>query len=307
MSRNATIHPQAGASLLVYPLRLAAQSFMLSREAMDCTPSTLVWYRQYINALITFLEGRNIKELSEITPDLLRRYLVDLKTRKLAPTTIHHHASAARSFFNFLCDDGLLVENPMRRVAMPRLPKEIKPAFTPEDVHRLLDGCQNARDRALVLCLLDSGARASEFCALTVGDVDLANGAVSIRQGKGRKDRVAFLGRKAGQALTRYLLERGPREPDSPLWLSIKGNALTTCGLRQMLERLAKRSGVAHCHPHTFRRTCALWSLRAGMSIYHLQSMLGHSDLSVLRRYLALVEGDLKEAHRKHGAVDSLL
>jgi len=140
-----------------------------------------------------------------------------------------------------------------------------------------------------------------------VGDANIATGAITIRQGKGKKDRVAFLGSKARKTLTKYLLERQAREPKSPLWLSERGDALTTWGLRQLLERLGTRADVRPCSPHTFRRTCALWSLRAGMSIYHLQSMLGHSDLSVLRKYLALVEGDLEEAHKNHGAVDHML
>lgn len=68
-----------------------------------------------------------------------------------------------------------------------------------------------------------------------------------------------------------------------------------------------KRTGIEHCHPHTFRRTFALWSLRAGMDVYALQVIMGHSDLSMLRKYLALVEKDLEDALRKHGAVDNML
>ena len=93
-----------------------------------------------------------------------------------------------------------------------------------------------------------------------------------------------------------------------PLWLAhTTGHGLTYWGLAQMLRKLGTRAGVEHCQAHTFRRTSALWSLRSGMSIYHLRAMLGHRDLTVLQRYLALVEEDLSEAHRKHGAVDSML
>ena len=74
-----------------------------------------------------------------------------------------------------------------------------------------------------------------------------------------------------------------------------------------MLKRLGVKARVEHCHPHTFRRTFALWSLRSGMNIYALQQIMGHSDLQVLRQYLALVEDDLHDAHQKHGAVDNML
>jgi site-specific recombinase XerD len=196
----------------------------------------------------------------------------------------------------------------MRKVKMPRLDKDIPPAFTPDDVHKLLQTCKTARDSAIVLCLLDSGCRAAEFVALNVGDIDLKTGTVAIRQGKGRKDRTAFLGTKARKALVRYAMERGRPAPNEPLWLSESTRErLTDFGLRQALERIARRAEVENCHPHTFRRTFALWSLRAGMNIYALQAIMGHSDLTILRRYLALVEEDLQEAHRKHGAVDNML
>jgi len=146
--------------------------------------------------------------------------------------------------------------------------------------------------------------------------VDLRSGAVRVIHGKGGRDRTCYLGAKARQALVKYLRARprmllsGASAPvyTGALWLSVNtGQALTACGLAQVLQRLGERAGVAHCHPHTFRRTCALWSLRAGMSVYHLQAIMGHSDLETLRRYLALVESDAEEAHRRFGAVDNML
>ncbi len=199
----------------------------------------------------------------------------------------------------------------MRRVKMPRLDNRILPAFTEADVKALLDACLSGRDKAIVLFLLDTGLRASEFVALNLGDVDMASGAVMVRQGKGGKDRQVYLGAKTRQTLQRHLRRRRDAEPmgaSSPLWASLTtGNRLRRAGLRQVLRRLGERSGVEHCHPHTFRRTFALWSLRAGMDIYSLQRLMGHSDLTMLRRYLALVEQDLQNAHRKHGPVDSNL
>ena len=137
---------------------------------------------------------------------------------------------------------------------------------------------------------------------------DIHSGKVVVRQGKGRKQRVAFLGSRARKALLKYFMARGEVNPDGPLWPSMHtGKRLTDSGLRLMLRRLGRRAEVAHCNPHTFRRTFALWSLRSGMNIYALQQIMGHSDLQILRRYLALVEEDLHDAHKKHGAVDNML
>lgn len=289
-------------------LTLAMQSFLLSREAMRCTEATLIWYRKYGTALVTYLSDQDVQNIEAVTPTHVRGYLVHLQRRGLADRTIHHHASAARAFFNYLVAEDIIRSTPMRNVKMPRLDNSILPAFTLEDVQKLLAACTGTRNKAMVLSLLDTGCRASEFVALNVGDVNIGTGAVSVIQGKGRKDRLTYLGAKARKAMVKYLLERGKADPSEPLWLSENtGERLTHHGLRLMLERLGERTSVEHCHPHTFRRTCALWSLRAGMNIYALQQIMGHSDLTILRRYLSLVEEDLADAHRKHGAVDNML
>ena len=81
------------------------------------------------------------------------------------------------------------------------MPKEILPAFSPEDVRELLEACKALRDIAMILFMLDTGVRASEMVALSVSDLDSVSGAVQVKQGKGRRDRVVFLGAKAHKAL----------------------------------------------------------------------------------------------------------
>lgn len=287
---------------------MAAESFYVSRAAMRCTAATLVWYRKYVGALINYLGAQDLADVDAITPDILRAYLVHLQQRGLADTTIHHHASAARTFCNYLVEEELLAVSPMSRVKMPRLNKDALPALTPDDAKKLLKACATVRDTAMVLTLLDSGVRAAEFIALNIGDLDTATGSLLVRLGKGRKTRTTYIGAKARRALLKYLMARGKPRADEPLWLNEhSGDRLTDSGLRQALERIAKRAGVKGVSPHAFRRTFALWSLRSGMDIYSLQRLMGHSDLAVLKKYLALVENDLEAAHKRFGAVDNML
>ena len=142
-------------------LELAADGFYLSREAMRCTEGTLIWYRKYVGALVDYLAGRDVQGVEGITADHLRAFLVQLQDRGLADTTVHHHASAARTFCNYLVEEELLTESPMRRVKMPRLNKDALPALSPEDVQKLLKACRTTRDTAMILALLDSAARRS--------------------------------------------------------------------------------------------------------------------------------------------------
>jgi site-specific recombinase XerD len=129
-----------------------------------------------------------------------------------------------------------------------------------------------------------------------------------VRQGKGRKDRTTYLGARARKHMLRYYLDCGAPSPHGPVWRNERtGERLTTSGLRRLLLRLGEATSVPHCAPHTFRRTFALWSLRSGMSIYHLQRLMGHEDITVLRQYLALVDDDIAGAHARYGAVDNML
>jgi site-specific recombinase XerD len=294
-------------------LELAYDSFKLSLQAAHRSPRTIQYYDEKLRPFLNWLEGQGVTDFTGITATHIRAFLLEREQAGRAAMTVHHHAACIKAFLNFLVSEELLPASPMRKVKMPKLEQEILPAFTPEDVKKLLAATKDPRDTAIVLFLLDTGCRLSEFLALNVEDVDMKTGAVKIRLGKGMKGRVAFLGFKARKALNRYVMERGPAAPDEPLWLlkslgrELTRERLTRSGLRFLLDRLSERSSVAHCHPHTFRRTFALWSLRAGMNIYALQQIMGHSDLTMLRRYLALVEEDLAEAHRKYGAVDNML
>jgi site-specific recombinase XerD len=149
-----------------------------------------------------------------------------------------------------------------------------------------------------VLCLLDSGLRASEFVALNVSDYNRRSGEVMVRQGKGRKGRVSFFGPRARAELQRYLFSRGKYRDGDPLFLSERGyRRLGVSGREKVLNRLGALAAV-HVTPHSLRRTTATWAHRDGWSLESIRRLLGHSDFTVLRRYLALDSEDIADAHR---------
>jgi site-specific recombinase XerD len=288
----------------------AVSLFLLDCKARRFTMRTIEWYQNYLGMFLKWILSRHESGLylHEITATHIRTYLVHLHERELSSHTQHNAFRCLRRFFNFAVSEELLTVSPLRKVKPPKLEKKILPAFTPAEVKRLLNKCRSAREKALVLCLLDSGARASEFCKLDVGDIDVEQGAVRIRQGKQQKDRQTHIGSQARKALVRYLIQRGRPSAIEPLFTSEKGGRrITPSGLRQVLRRIGKRAEVAHCHPHTFRRSCALWMLRSGASIYVVQRLLGHENLDVLKQYLALVESDVSDAHQKFGPADTNL
>lgn len=290
------------------PLAQAVNQFLLDCEARNLTAATLRFYRQRLGLFVAFGERAGVVTPEAITPTQLRAFIASFAERGLSPYYQHQHARAIKTFCGFLVRDGILDVSPMRNVRMPKLPKDVLPPFTTDDVRAILAACEHDRDRALILTLLDSGVRAAELLALNVADLDSQTGALRIHHGKGRKDRTAFVGARTRKALTRYLSERPTVKPADPLFATlIGGTRLTFFGLQSLLGRLGRAAGVKPMGAHRFRRTFAIESLRAGMPLPQLAALMGHESFQVLQRYLRLVTDDLQDAHEAHGAVDRLL
>ncbi|MFZ1768031.1 MAG: tyrosine-type recombinase/integrase [Caldilinea sp.] len=286
----------------------AFELFLLDCESRGFTPDTVRFYRDRFRLIQRWCTENGIDTLDKLTPLVIRQYLAVLQRRGLSSHYVHSHARALRTFCNFLVREELLDVSPFAKVKMPRLEKKVLAALTSEEVKVILRACEYERDTALVLFLLDSGVRASELCALNVGDVDVA-GTVTVRLGKGQKGRLTYIGARTRKQLLRYFtLERGGKpDADEPLFTAQRmGKPLTPNALFQLTKRLKKASGVKGCAPHAFRRTMAIHSLRNGMNIYLLARMLGHTDIHVLKQYLDIVQNDVQTAAKRSGVVDNL-
>jgi len=202
-------------------------------------------------------------------------------------------------------------KNLMLKVKAPKVILDPLAPISIEDVRALINTCQRGnfvgeRDEAIFLSLLDTGARAQELCNMNIKDIDLNTGAVLIRYGKGGKTRTVFIGRKTRRRMRSYLRLHSNENP--ALFISKDGERLTYGGLRQLLERRAKRAKLGNKPElHGFRRAFALNMLRSGVDIFVLQRLMGHADLQVLRRYLAQNDEDNQLAHMRGSPVDNNL
>jgi site-specific recombinase XerD len=188
-------------------MQFALDSFLLDAEARQLRPTNLIFYRQQVGKFLAYVAGTGLQQPQEITAHVIRAYLASLQARGLAPASVQSAARAVRAFCNFLVAEGLLPTSPMQRVKLPKADRRRPVAFTPDEVKRLLAAAPCTRDRAILLCLLDSGCRASEFTAWTVGDVNLATGTVHVRQTKSRAEQVVYLGTQARRALLKHLAD----------------------------------------------------------------------------------------------------
>lgn len=241
-------------------------------------------------------------EPNQITSRHVRALLGELVDKGYSDSYINIHARVMRTFVRFLLKEKYIYE--AVEFDMPKIGKKRLLVFNKEQVQLILNKCTNKRDKAFLLFMVDSGLRQAEVLELNWGDVDISSGIVRIEKGKGRKARSVVIGAHTRRALMRYKSEVDFSE-NNPLFQTRTGERFTTSGLRSWLMRISERANI-HISAHSLRRTFATLSLRAGMNVFQLQGLLGHSSLEMTRHYVEMLDEDLVKAHKEHGPVDSI-
>ena len=280
----------------------AYTDFILSRKALLCSPATIKWYSWTLWKVLTWFEGQGVQEPNGISARLVRAYLSSLTDRCLSDSYIHSHARVIRTMLRFFHNENYLTKPVI--FPMPSIRQKRMPVLSTEKVQHLIKTCEYPRDKALVMFMVDTGARLSEILSMLWSDIEISSGVVNIRKGKGGKSRFVVIGIKTRRALLKYRRTISPNE-NSPLFQARGGEFITKSGLRSVLLRLGKLAGF-HVSPHMLRRTFATLSLRSGMNVFHLQGLMGHSSLDMTKRYVQLLEADLVDAHQMHGPIDNL-
>lgn len=287
------------------------EAFLIDRRSQNLSPRTVKYYRVSLETFSRYCEAQAVETLEQVSPDVLRRFLLWLEDTGHNAGGAHGHYRAVRAFLFWYENEAEPDnwKNPIHKVKPPKVGKEILEPVSLETVSALLGTCKadfyGARDKALILFLLDTGARASEVSAVDLADVNAITGEVIIRHGKGDKGRKVYLGSKSRKALRSYLRTRA--DENSALFVGRSRERLTYDGVKQAIERRAELAEVDAPTCHSFRRAFAINSLRAGMNIYTLKELMGHSDFQVLQRYLKITEIDAETAHRLYAPVDHLL
>lgn len=283
--------------------------FLVDRRAQNLAEGTVSFYQVKLGVFLTFCKAQAISRIEQITPGALRRYILWLEEKGHNPGGVH---GCYRTVKTFLLWYELEAEpegwkNPIRRVKAPRLAIEPPAAISLDDFSKLVRTCDTSlvgsRDKAILYALLDTGAQASELCAMDVNDLNPVTGNILIRQGKGRNPRTVYLGHWSRKAVRAYLALCNDKCP--ALWITDEGDRLHYWGLRQLLRRRSRQAGIKTPQIHAFRRAFALNCLRAGMDIFTLQILMGHANLQVLRRYLAQTDEDTRKAHAVASPADS--
>jgi len=290
MLPNVKTHVARTTSLFSESVPEWANQFYQAKAVEGLSSYTLTFYRQQLGHFLHYCESQVITQMSEISSHTIRLFLLWHEETGHNPGGLHAAYRVLKTFLlwyeNEVEPEGW--KNPIHKVKAPKLAEEpLEPAAL-DTIRAMLEVCDKGftgkRDRAIILCLLDTGARAREFTALTLEDVDLISGSVLIRQGKGHKPRSVFLGKQSRRALRAYLKERTDNE--AVLWVTDEGLRLSYGGLRAVIARRAKLAQVEPPELHAFRRAFALQMLRNGCDLLTLARIMGHTSLKVLQRYL---------------------
>jgi len=283
--------------------------FLVDRKSQGLSPKTIRAYSQELDYFREWLDMQGVVNLEEITADVIRSYMLELSQRR-NPRGCHiaYRVIKTMTFWWEQEMDGEY-RSPIRKVKPPRLHDAPLDPVDLNDVAAMIETCEKsflgARDKAILLCLCDTGCRANEFVSIDLEDLNLMSGAITIRFGKGGKIRTVFVGRKTRKAMRAYLKMRKDNFPS--LWVTDDGERITYSGLRQIVRRRATKAGIKEPSLHSFRRAFAINMLRAGVDVFSLQLLMGHSDLSVLRRYVAQTDDDLHVTHMRGSPVERML
>ena len=285
------------------------RSLALEKNASDLTVKS---YREDLTQTIEFFRTRY--EGQDLTPERitsrhLRAFTVWLHEQGYAKTTIARRVAAVRSWFKFLCRQGLVSTNPADGLRAPRQDKKL-PHFLSEDkLDQLLqtppgDHPLGLRDRAILEILYSAGLRVSELTGMNLGDIDLDASMATIR-GKGKKERLAFFGAKSMLALKTWLKARMTVLAESlkkteAVFLNKNATRLTSRSVGRLLEKYLKQVGMdPRTSPHTLRHSFATHLLDHGADIRSVQELLGHSSLATTQIYTHVTTQRLKESYDK--------
>lgn len=235
------------------------------------------------------------KAVSALTPADIRSFIAREHRRGLAPSSLKRMLSSWRKFFSHLADEGQLEANPAAGIRAPRSGKRLPKALTPDETSSLLASTEGSdiatRDSAMFETAYSSALRVGELVALDTGDLDLREGQVIVRHGKGDKQRVVPLGSKAIASLERWLAVRAKNglAEDGALFTSLKGRRLTTRNVQLRLKRLAVKAGLPkNVTPHMLRHSCASHLLQSSGNLRGVQEILGHADVGSTQIYTHL-------------------
>ncbi len=270
--------------------------------------NTLAAYRLDLEKYVKLLAGKGVVNADAVRPEHITGFLQTLKKSDLSTSSICRNLAAVKMFHRFLVRDGLAKEDPTSLVDTPKQWTRIPEVLTQKEMEAVLQAAQargknHQRDHAMLELFYASGMRVSEMVDLKVASVNLEAGFVRAI-GKGSKERIVPVGKKAREAIAYYCGRIRPKllktaESDA-LFLSQQGKKMSRVMAWKIIKQYARLAGIKkNIKPHTFRHTFATHLLEHGADLRSVQEMLGHADIATTQIYTHVDKERLKSVHKQ--------
>ena len=273
------------------------------------SPNTVSSYTRDITRLARYASDAGVKGAGDVTEKLLRSFIFSIKDVGLAPSSIRRQISAIRTYYKFLVGEGYVTADPSLKLKTPKGWKKLPEVLSVEEVEALLaahntDELLAWRDRALIEVAYASGTRVSELIGLKMNDIWFDDALIRV-MGKGSKERLIPIGRRALGAVAVYMREVRPSldkgKTQGMFLLNARGTPLSRVGAWGIIKKCAARSGVKkRISPHTLRHTFATHLLEGGADLRAVQEMLGHADLATTQIYTHVDREYLRSVHKQY-------
>lgn len=256
---------------------------------------TLTAYRRDLTRVMHFCQGIGVVRWAELTDTAIRQYISERRQCGISARSLQRELSALRGLLDFLIKCRRIHDNPARRVKLPKASRRLPGVLNVEEVTALLarrpESALEYRDHAMWELFYSSGLRLGELVGLDCADLDLREGLVQVRSGKGGKSRLVPVGRYARKAVAAWLKIRGQWAGlDEPaLFVNRYGSRISPRGVQQRLVRWAGLLGLEKkLHPHLLRHSFASHLLEASGNLRAVQELLGHADIATTQIYTHL-------------------
>ena len=267
------------------------------------SPNTIASYQYDINYFASYL--LDIK-LNDVSTSDVRSFLIFLREKGLASSTVARFLSSIKSFYRYLVIEKLILDNPIEIIDSPRPWRKLPNVLSTEEIDALIAAPDiktsgGLRDLAMLELLYATGLRVTELISLKLSAVDLSVGYLRTL-GKGSKERVVPFGDAAKIAIEEYILRVRPslskNTQSTDLFLTRRGTAMTRQGFWKILKKYITKAKISgNVSPHTLRHAFATHLLERGADLRSVQQMLGHSDISSTQIYTHILKERMREVH----------
>ncbi len=267
------------------------------KEVRGTSENTVISYKRDLERMASYMDRRGIGDINQITEDCIQDYAASLQDENFAPSSITRHYTSIKAFFRYLLENGNIEDNPAENLRSPQIEKSAPRVLTTVEIEELLsqefgEDAKGIRDKAILELMYATGLKASEVISLKLSNVDLSLSCIRINTGKSDKERLVPYGKKAKDALSRYLIKARAElllenEDDDTVFLNCSGTPMSRQGLWKLIKTYVRKAGIkSDITPFTLRHSFAVHLVDNGADVASVQELMGYSESNNISRYI---------------------